>query len=181
MDMTTADLTARWARTAMAIGAAALVFTTWGCAAAPLERPLPTTRIDKGAGTLESTRKALEGTWKLQSLDVVQADGKTKRVKAGGTLTYDAFGGMVIRAAIEDPALSGTLVLDYSGRIVIDIVKSEFYPQDLESDRPADAAEIVPISPDKIRRFELNGDSLVVTTLDKASKPAAVIHWHRQA
>lgn len=109
-----------------------------------------------------------------------QADGKTKRIKAGGMLTYDAFGGMDTKAAIEDPALRGTLVLDYSGRIVIDVGKSTFYPQDLESDRPADAAEIGPISPDKVRRFELTDDSLVVTILDKASKPTAVTHWHRQ-
>jgi hypothetical protein len=173
-------VTPRWTHLAITVGAGALSLTIAGCAAAPLERPLPTTRIDKGAGTLESTRKALEGTWKLQSLDVVQADGKTKRVKAGGTLKYDAFGGMDIKAAIEDPALRGTLVLDYTGRIVIDVVKSTFYPQDLESDRPADPAEIGPISPDKVRRFELTGDSLVVTILDKTSKPTAVTRWHRQ-
>ena len=62
-------------------------------------------------------------------------------MKSGGQLTYDDFGNMTMRGVIEDPALKDSLVLDYTGRITIDNVKHEFYPADLQSDRPVDVSQ----------------------------------------
>ena len=155
--------------TALAIGA---------CAAAPRERPLQTGPIETGAGSLTETRKALEGTWKLASLEVVD-QGVRRPVNAGGDMTYDRFGNMTVRGVIEDPRLKDTLVIDYTGRITIDPVRREFYPADLVTDRPVDQGQIVRISPDKVRRYELSGNEFVVTYLDASATPTAVITWRR--
>ena len=73
----------------------------------------------------------------------------------------------------------GSLVLDYDGRIVIDTARHQFVPAALTSDRPVDAAQIAPISPDKIRRYELSADTFVVTYLDASGKPTAIARWRR--
>ena len=88
---------------------------------------------------------------------------------------------MTVRGVIEDAALQDTLVIDYTGRITIDTARHQFYPADLASDRPVDPGQIAPIAPDKIRQYELNGDTFVVTYLDAAARPTAVIRWQRGA
>jgi hypothetical protein len=163
------------------LGGALAVIAALGigaCAGAPRERPLQTGPIETGAGSLNDTRKALEGTWKLASLEVVDR-GARRPVKAGGELTYDRFGNMTVRGVIEDPRLKDTLVIDYTGRITIDTVRHEFYPADLVTDRPVDQREVVRISPDKVRRYELSGTEFVVTYLDASATPTAVITWRR--
>jgi hypothetical protein len=144
--------------------------------------PIQTAKVGDAAGTgsLEAVRQALAGSWTLTSLDLVDAKGSHRTVKASGQLTYDAFGAMNIRGVIDDAALRGAVVLDYQGRIVIDRVKKEFYPADLTTDRPVEPGQIAPVSPDKVRRYELSGDSLVVTYLDASSRPTAVASWRRQ-
>jgi hypothetical protein len=160
---------------------AAIAVGAWGCHSAPVQKPIYGGAVETGAGSLEATRRALEGTWNLQTLEVVDARGARRGVKASGQLMYDAFGSMNVRGTVEDPALTDTLVINFQGRIVLDTVRHEFYPADLVSDRPVDASQIQAISPDKVRRYELSGNSLVVTYLDKAAKPTAVIHWSRSS
>jgi hypothetical protein len=149
------------------------------CTFKPRTRPLHTEPIDTGAGSVTETRKMLEGTWKLESLELVDATGARRPVKAGGELTYDGFGNMNIRGVIEEPAVKDSLVIDYNGRITIDPVRHEFYPADLASDRPLDATQIAPISPDKVRKYELSANAFVVTYIDAAAKPTAVARWRR--
>jgi hypothetical protein len=166
---------------ARAAAVAALSSALAGCAAQQEMRKSRRTQVDSGAGSLEATRKALEGSWALVSLDMVAANGARQPVTASGRLTYDAFGTMTIRGVIEDPALKDKLVLDYHGRIVIDTTRLEFRAVDLEADRPVDLDRLEAISPDKVRRYELSGDSLIVTYLDGSGNPAAVARWRREA
>lgn len=149
------------------------------CTFQPRTRPLHTEPIDTGAGSVTDTRKMLEGTWILESLELVDATGTRRPVKAGGELTYDGFGNMNIRGVIDEPDVKNSLVIDYSGRITIDPVRHEFYPADLTSDRPLDATQIAPISPDKVRKYELSANAFVVTYIDATSKPTAVARWRR--
>ena len=72
-----------------------------------------------------------------------------------------------------------SIALDYEGKIIIDNVRKQFYPADLESDRPVDPAKIAAIAPDKVRRYELTMDTFVVTYLDAAGKPTAVAKWRK--
>ena len=164
---------------ALGAGAVALVLACGGCKAGPTGRPIRTGPVDTGPGSLEATRRTLEGTWTLSSLEVIGAGGARRPVKATGKLTYDAFGNMSVRSVIEDAALKNSLVLDYDGRIVIDTAKREFYADNLTSDRPADPKQVAPIAADKIRRYELTPDAFVVTYVDVAGNPTAVARWRR--
>jgi hypothetical protein len=86
---------------------------------------------------------------------------------------------MNVKAVVEDAKLQDTLVLDYAGRIVIDAAKKEFRAADLKTDRPVDPGDIAKISPNTVRKFELSGDSFVVTYLDVSAKPTAIARWRR--
>jgi hypothetical protein len=88
---------------------------------------------------------------------------------------------MSVHGAVDDPASRSRVPLEYQGRIVIDTSKHEFYPADLVSDKPLEPEQMAPISPDKVRRYELSGDSFVVTYLDSSAKPTAVITWRRSS
>ena len=168
-----------WAVVRIGVAVTALALTFSGCKGGPTKRTMRTSPVDTGAGSLEATRKALEGSWTLESLEVVDAKGASRPVKAGGKLTYDAFGNMTIRGVIEDAALKGSFVLDYDGRIVIDTARHQFVPADLASDRPVDLGQVAPIAPDKIRRYELSANALVVTYLDASGQPTAIARWRR--
>ena len=160
-------------------GVLAMVSVMAGCAATPRQRPIEMGPVDTGPGSLEATRRGLEGTWSLAALEVMAVGGARRPIKASGQLTYDAFGNMHVRAVVEDKALIETLVLDYDGRIVIDPVKKEFRPAALTTDRPVDPSQIEPVSPDKVRRYELTADTFVVTYVDASSAPTAVATWRR--
>ena len=73
--------------------ALALVLATlalaWGCAAAPRRGQIPIGDVESGPGSLTATRKALEGTWTLDSLEVIDAAGVRRPVKSHGRLTVD--------------------------------------------------------------------------------------------
>jgi hypothetical protein len=172
----------------IAAGVAVLSLLTWSCTPShqplqvkPRPKPLNIGPVDTGAGSLEATRRALGGTWTLLSLEVVDADGSRRPVKASGQLQYDPFGNMTVRGVIEDSRLPSALVLDYTGRIVIDVAHNEFYPADLVSDLPADPSQITSIAPDKVRRYQLTADAFVVTYVDGSANPTAVATWRRSA
>jgi len=161
--------------------AAALAVAVSGCGeTAKGMRNSRKTPVDAASlNSLEGTRRALEGSWDLVSLDVVDAQGKHTRVKASGRLTYDAFGTMKILGVVNDPQMRQRLTLDYEGRIVIDTTRLEFRAMDLVTDREVDPSQIAPVSPDKVRRYVLAGDSFVVTYVDASSKPTAIASWRR--
>jgi len=168
-------------RLVAASGAIAAMSILTACAAAPLEKPIEGGAVNTAAGSLEAERRALEGTWSLVSLETVDQRGARRKVTASGQLSYDGFGNMNIRGVIEDPALVSTVVLDFNGRIVIDPVKHEFRPAALETDRPVDPDSIAPISPDKLRRYQLMGNSFVVTYLNASAAPTAIATWRRES
>ena len=167
------------ARTLVVVGSLVSGAVLGGCAAAPRERPVKMGPVDTGAGSLEATRRGLEGSWTLSSLEVVDAAGVRRPVTANGRLTYDAYGNMMIRGVVEDAKLKDTLVIDFTGRIVIDSTKKQFYPADLNTDRPPSPSAIAAVSPDKVRQYDLAGDTFTVTYLDAAGKPTAVATWKR--
>lgn len=143
-------------------------------------RPVRGGPVDTGPGSVEAVRADLKGTWVLSSLTVIDASGARHPAKAAGSLVYDDHANMSIRGTVEGADRSA-IVLDFTGRIVIDAQRHQFYAADLQTDRPADPAQIAAVSPDKVRQFELAGDTFTVTYLDAASKPTAVAVWQRSA
>jgi|SRR6478672_7977548 hypothetical protein len=143
-------------------------------------RPVRGGPVDAGPGSVEAVRADLKGTWALSSLTVIDASGARHPAKAAGSLVYDDHANMSIRGTVEGADRS-VIVLDFSGRIVIDAQRHQFYAADLQTDRPVDPAQVGAVSPDKVRQFELAGDTFTVTYLDAASKPTAVAVWQRTA
>jgi hypothetical protein len=64
---------------------ATLAIGAWGCHAAPVQKPWRRTGTETGPGSLEATRRALEGTWNLQTLEVVDARGPIGESKPPGS------------------------------------------------------------------------------------------------
>jgi hypothetical protein len=150
------------------------------CKKAPRQKPMLVGDVNTGAGSLEATRKALEGTWTLVSLNVVDASGAQKPVKAKAQLTYDAYGSLTIKGAVDDDPSKTPQLLEYSGRIVIDTAKKQFYPADLvEEGQKVDPKRIAAVSPDKARKYEITADTLTITYMDQAGKPTAISSWKR--
>ena len=157
------------------IGAIALA----SCTKAPRQKPMLMGDVNAGAGSLEATRKALEGNWTLVSLNVVDASGAQKPVKAKAQLSYDAYGSLTIKGVVEDDPSKTPILLDYSGRIVIDTQKKLFYPADLVENRPVDEQRLAAVAPDKARKYEIAADMLTITYMDAAGKPTAISSWKR--
>lgn len=165
-----------WRRAACAVGIAALAA---GCTGSPSQRPVKLGAVNTDAGSVEATRRDLAGSWTLTRLEVIGKDQVRAVVNAHGTLTYDAFGALTINGVIDDERMTNAVVLNYTGRIIIDPKKHEFYPADMESARPVEAAQIAPVSLDKVRRYELTGDDFKVTYLDSSGTATAVSMWKR--
>jgi hypothetical protein len=139
---------------AIGIGIAALALTTAGCAAAPLEGA--SDHASTGAGTLQVGAEGARGTWKRIARR--RSGGREiERIKAGARPTTRSGDGH--QAAIEDRRCAGRSCFRLHGAIVIGKGKSQFYPQDLESNRPPTRRKSGR-SPDKVPRFELSGDAL---------------------
>jgi hypothetical protein len=158
---------------------AGVAFSASGCAKPNSVRAGRMGAPNTGPGSTTAERKAFEGTWTLTSLEIVNEQGTLRPVKASGQLSYDAYSNMTVRGVIEDPEARAPIVLNFEGRIFIDPVKHEFYPADLKANRPVESSDITAIAPEKIRRYELSPDSLIVTYLDAAAKPSAIARWKR--
>lgn len=160
---------------------AALAAISAACEAAPRQRPVRMGPVDTGAGSLEAARRELQGSWSLTSLEAVDASGARQQVKANGVLSFDTYGNLTITGRIDDPRLDAAIPLAFTGRIVIDPAKGVFYPADVEpdTDRPVDTTRLAPVGLDKVRRYSVTGDTLVVTYLDASGKATAVATWRR--
>jgi hypothetical protein len=148
--------------------------------AAPMNRPVAL-GSSTGSGALEVTRRQLEGTWDLVTLEIVVPGGEALTpLKASGTLTYDDFGNLTIEARTNDPAAPPAALeadhLMFKGRAVIDPAKSELKMMDLTGN--ADPEEV--LSPEKLRRFELGNDTLKLSSIDGLGHVTMVSTWHRQ-
>jgi hypothetical protein len=136
---------------------------------------------DPGSGAIESARRALQGTWQLAALELAPP-GVTARVpvQATGTLTYDEFGNLTIDAHTTDAAAPvaarEAALLSFKGRAVIDIAKHELRLMDLTGN--VDPDEV--LSPDRRRLYELNADTLTLSSFDDRGQVTAVATWRRQ-
>jgi hypothetical protein len=138
-----------------------------GCAAQSSRRPLRTSAIESGAGSTESVRKQLEGTWILVSFQVYDAAGTARALDASGSLTYDAFGNLVLIGKIADPAAAGGHAdsLAFKGRAVVDAAGQRLVLADVRGNVDP-AALPATMSPDKVRYYAFQADTLSLETRD---------------
>jgi hypothetical protein len=164
------------------------------CAAAPRQKPLPTTRITPGAETVETARRQLEGRWTLISLDVVAEDGRSANVQADGDLSLDEFGNLQIEYRLSDAGQAALeqLGIHYpnakistAGRAVIDAREHRitYMPPDAGS-RPFDpelsAKRANPFTLERVRFYALDDSGLLtLTTRHDNGQDAAKSRWKR--
>jgi hypothetical protein len=157
--------------------------TTLGaCAAAPLHSPMRMGPVDAGAGSLESVRRQLSGSWDLVSLTAFQPpSGNAVDVKASAVLTYDDYGNLTMKGARtdagRDPAT--TALLDYSGRAVIDVANQQLHLQSISGSGASDptGAEVFLAS---VRRYAFEGELLKISTIDAKGNTTATAVWKRR-
>lgn len=152
---------------AVSLACLATVSLLAGCAAQESRRPLRTSAIDTGAGSTESVRRQLEGTWILDSFTVFDGSGTPRAVGASGSLTYDAFGNLVLIGKIDDPAAAGAHAnsLAFKGRAVVDPGAHRLVLADLQGNVDASALP-ANMSPEKVRFYSFEGETLSLETRD---------------
>lgn len=96
--------------------AGGLAASMGGCAKAPSQRPVKLGRWTPRQDRSRRSRRDLAGNWTLARLEVIGAGGVRQTVKAHGTLSYDAFGSLIVNGVIDDPRLTNAVVLNYTGR-----------------------------------------------------------------
>ncbi len=149
-----------------------------GCAFSPRTRPLNTGPINDSADSTQGVRRQLEGTWRLLSFETYSPTGEAIKHEAAGELTYDAYGNLVIRAALTG-GKPGELsnVLRYSGRAVVDPPNHRLVLQNMQGQ----GGEVLPneIKADNVRYYEFDGDVLKLITKDSGGKPTATASWKK--
>ena len=174
-------------RVLRAAGVAALLAAAAACAAAPRQRPLPTTRIESGPGTLAEARKFLAGRWALESFEVHPPGKPPITPKGSGVLNYDDFGNMRVEIR-ADEASSDLLraaginitdgVISSDGRTVIDL-PNRTLTYFVEGQRSSMATGGGPLALNRPRHWEVTADTLTLTTKDDSGAALSISRWKR--
>ena len=166
------------------------------CASRGRTRPLSTSPIAEGPGTVEAARKVLEGRWILESLNVTAEDGRSGTVEATGTLTSDAFGNMNVEFRMSEAGrknLEGlgiktpNPVISTTGQVIIDVqqrrityVGEGFDKRASGFDPDLAARRANPFALERPRYYALGTDGvLTLSTRHDNGKDAAVSRWKK--
>lgn len=150
------------------------------CTASERQRPIGMGDVYTGAGSLESVRRQLQGTWELVSLESSPEPGAPRVViKATGTLVYDEYGNLRIDAHTIDPAAPvaarEAVLLTFKGRAAIDPVKKELQLLDMTGN--VDPGEV--LAPERRRRFDIDADTLKLSSIGEKGETVATSTWRR--
>lgn len=159
-----------------------------GCAAGPRGRPIPTTEISSGPGNLDAARKFLEGRWTLVSFEVFPPNAQPITVPGSGVMTYDDFGNMKMDIR-TDPTVADRLlgvgivmndgVISSEGRTAIDLQNRTLTY--IVQGQPAGGAQVGPLALSRPRHWEVDGDTLTISTRDDSGKALSVGKWKKGA
>jgi hypothetical protein len=163
-----------------------LIITT-ACAAKPINRPIEVAPAETGAGTLAAARKFLEGRWALESFEMRPPGKAPIALNGSGVLVYDEFSNlkMEIRA---DKASTDLLraagidirkgVISTNGRTAVDMQNRTLTY--VLSGQTATAAP-GPLDVSRPRHWDVQGDVLILTTVDEAGQPLSIGRWKRRS
>ena len=156
-----------------------------GCAAAPRQRAREGGPVDTGVGSLTEARQYLEGRWTLVSFEVHPPGESPIRLSGAGTLVYDQFGNLQMELRPDGPAVAqleraGVTtrhgIISTSGRVVVDVAgRTLTYVLERQ---PAGTGG--PLSMERPRYWQVEGDVLTLTTRDAAGQPLSVGRWRKQ-
>jgi hypothetical protein len=164
------------------------------CAHSERQRPVNTSPVASGAGTVEQARQTLQGKWTLISLNVVGPDGRKAAVDAAGTLESDAFGNLNIEYRMSDSGISSLKgigitspnpVISTTGMAVIDPAqrKITYVPPDAAArafDPKLAAARANPFALERPRYYDLTPEGvLTLTTRYDDGSDAVTSRWRK--
>jgi hypothetical protein len=175
-------------RSVVVLALVAAVAAPLGCASAPRERPIPTSKVATGAGTVEGARDFLQGRWSLLAFEVYPPGRDPIVLQGAGTMVYDDFGNLNVEIRVG-PAGAGLLeqagistdqgVLSSSGRVVVDMPgRTLTY---VLPDQPPTGAPSGPLALNRPRHWEVEGDVLTLTTKDGNGALLSMAKWQRGA
>lgn len=163
-------------------------------ASACMGQPLSNTPIDTGANSTVAARKALEGTWRLLSLEVANAEGRKATVQAEGELVLDPFANLKIVYRVADAGLKAlesvgveqpTPVISTTGEVAIDAAGQKVtYVGADHSERAFDpdlaARRANPLALERVRYYTIGSDGvLTLKTRHDNGRDAATSRWQR--
>jgi hypothetical protein len=154
--------------------AVAMCVLLTACAASPRQRPVSAGAVEFGPDSLEATRRQLAGTWTMTRLEALDQAGHLVLVKAKAQLTYDEFGNLTITATLDEPlpgqkSVGETSNLNYKGRATIDTARHELVFTGNSTAAP-DPGTLKAIGLESRRKYELDGQTLTKSTMDKDGK-----------
>jgi len=149
------------------------------CPAAPRARPVKMGPVDTGANSVEAVRRQLQGSWQLVSLEVYSADGQKHTAQATGTLIYDEYGNLALRATISGGDKIEQADLNLTGRLTIDADNHLFRVGGVAADTPDQRRVDPKLDPSHVRYYEFAADLLKTTTKNASGVTTATITWRR--
>ena len=174
--------------TAASVACAVLISAALsGCAAAPLDRPLKTSKVETGMGTLTDARNRLSGTWTLVSLDLFPPGQPPIHDAAAGALVYDEYSNLKVDLRLTPAAvklaqqigipLAPDGSLNTTGHAVIDLERKAL-SYVFEGQKPMRQATN-PLDTNLPRYWELNGNELTLRTKDDKGTVLSVTVWRK--
>lgn len=166
------------------LAASALVLVVIGLAACTYKpRTVPP---NTGQGTVNQARQYLEGTWSLVSFTIYPPSGAAIDMKGTGTLVYDDFNNMTMDLN-ADPGSAALLAkagipmegnrFSSKGKVIVDM-QNKTLRYVLEGQHIG--VTTGPMAIDRLRHWEVTGNTLTLTTKDDAGKPLSVGKWQKQ-
>jgi hypothetical protein len=164
-----------------------LLAAVTACAASERQRVVSMGRVAEGAGTTAAARKFLEGRWLLESAVITPSGSKPITLKGTGVLNYDDFGNLEMNIKTDQASAdllraAGVIIPDgvisTTGRTAID-VQNKTLTYILEGQSSAMKTGGGPLSPNRPRFWEVNGDVLTLTTKDDSGAPYLVSRWKK--
>ena len=158
-----------------------VALTMAACTASPRQRPLDLGDVETGPGSLEAIRRQLRGTWDLVALESSPEPGVPRvPIKATGVLVYDEYANLTIDAHTDDPAAPPAAresrLLRFTGRATIDPVRHELQLMDMKGN--VNPAEV--LAPERRRRFEVDVDTLRLSSFEEDGQVTAISTWQRR-
>jgi len=159
-----------------------------GCTAAPRVRPV---KMGPADSTLEGARKFLQGRWTLQSYQVFPP-GKppVDLASAGtGTLTYDEYSNLDMQVRVNDQKVADALgaagiplrdnMISTTGRTAIDLQNHTLTYMIEGQSQLVSNAQAGPLAMNRPRYWQVEGDTLILTTKGDDGKPLSISRWKK--
>ena len=172
----------RYARTFLSVSLALAVAGASACTYKPRTAP-----PDIGAGTVKQARQYLEGRWTLVSFTIYPSNAAPVEIKGSGTLVYDDYANLTMDLTVDEAnaALAQKVGIQVEkghvstkGRTIVDM-QSRTLTYVTEG-QPAAGGSTGPLALNRPRHWQVDGNTLTLTTRNDAGQPLSVGKWQKQ-